>query len=152
MAGCINDFVCSNSSFQERMHSEEKQYPCIEEPIGYLRTQLSILLPSFLSIITCLKPYITILQQTTFLGSRALAGSLVRTGLLAVIDKNGQTLSQILMDNGANGEADVEKLSIAPQQMKAYIEIHSEQGPKLMQMGSPLAVVSGIAGQTFLQV
>lgn len=37
-------------------------------------------------------------------------------------------------------------------QVRHYVEFHIEQGPQLEAAGLPLGVVSGIAGQTWLNV
>ncbi len=37
-------------------------------------------------------------------------------------------------------------------QVKAYVEVHLEQGPVLEAAGKPLGVVTAIAGQTRLSV
>lgn len=57
----------------------------------------------------------------------------------------------MLAENGFDHNA-ANDISVPPGKLKAYIEIHTEQGPKLRQIGSPLGVVTEIAGQTFLQV
>ena len=44
--------------------------------------------------------------QTTFLGSRAMAGSLLRSGMLQAADKDGRTLSDVLYMHGFDGSDD----------------------------------------------
>ncbi|GMH34468.1 hypothetical protein BSKO_02302 [Bryopsis sp. KO-2023] len=91
--------------------------------------------------------------QSTFLGSKALSGSLLQDKMLHVHDAEGLALIDVLKDNGMDEDLSLlEKLAVPKELFKAYVEIHSEQGPKLSIMGSPLGVVSGIAGQTRLQV
>ena len=48
--------------------------------------------------------------------------------------------------------ADVQSQAALPGSVRAYVEVHIEQGPVLEGMGLPLGVVSAIAGQTRLAV
>ena len=68
--------------------------------------------------------------QSTYLGSRALAGTLTPRDLAAVEEKG------ITRARRQRGE------------LLAYAEVHIEQGPVLEAGGLALGVVSGIAGQT----
>jgi hypothetical protein len=57
--------------------------------------------------------------QTTFLGSRAVAGSLVSHGLLASTDKDGRSLSDVLYMHGFDGsEAAVAAIAKRPEEVK----------------------------------
>jgi len=90
---------------------------------------------------------------STFLGSRAVAGTLVGSGLLEAADESGATLSQVLDAAGYNGSAAaVEALAYRPEAVGGYLEVHMEQGPVLGASGAPLGAVSAIAGQTRLRV
>jgi allantoate deiminase len=84
-----------------------------------------------------------------YLGSRALAGTLNAT-LLRTCDDDGVSISQALRDFG------VEPLEIphcaAAGNVVAYLEAHIEQGPLLELSGTPLGVVTAIAGQARLKV
>jgi allantoate deiminase len=91
--------------------------------------------------------------QSTFLGSRALAGTLVSAGLLQARDAGGATLSRALEDAGMDGsEAGVAAAALRPEQVDAYVEVHMEQGPVLEAAGRRLGGVSAIAGQARLAV
>ncbi len=68
--------------------------------------------------------------QTTYLGSRALAGTLTKKDLAAIAEKG------------------VERAKRRRGELLAYAEVHIEQGPVLEARGLALGVVSGIAGQT----
>ena len=68
--------------------------------------------------------------HSTYLGSRALAGTLTRQDLAAIEEKG------IARARRKRGE------------LLAYAEVHIEQGPVLEARGLALGVVSGIAGQT----
>ena len=72
--------------------------------------------------------------QTTYLGSRALAGTLTRADLARVEEKG------------------IEKARRKRGEFLAYAEVHIEQGPVLEQQKLSVGVVSGIAGQSRLRV
>jgi allantoate deiminase len=72
--------------------------------------------------------------QTTYLGSRAMAGTLTRRDLARIEEKGIQRARR------KRGE------------LLAYAEAHIEQGPVLEQRGLPVGVVSAIAGQSRLRV
>lgn len=109
--------------------------------------------------------------RSTFLGSRALAGTLVRYGQLDARDGGGVSLADVIAEGMMSGDGDDGK----SQQQQArrptrgeveravldaalaggaskYVEVHIEQGPVLESLGEPLGVVAGIAGQTWLAV
>lgn len=90
--------------------------------------------------------------QSTYLGSRALAGSLAASGALDARDGAGVTLREALAAEGAGDEAALRALGVAPSAARAYVEVHMEQGPVLEAANSRLAAVSGIAGQARLGV
>ena len=115
--------------------------------------------------------------QSTFLGSRAFAGTLTPE-MLATTDADGTTLgqaragslswwcrtrasphgvppSQALVENGAPSEEGLLQEAIRASKssgMRSYVEAHIEQGPILEGVNQPLAAVIAIAGQTFLTV
>jgi allantoate deiminase len=72
--------------------------------------------------------------QTTYLGSRALAGTLTRSDLARIREK------QIVKARRRTGE------------FLGYVEVHIEQGPVLEEHHLPVGVVSAIAGQSRLRV
>src|SRR6185369_14405497 len=72
--------------------------------------------------------------QTTYLGSRALAGTLAASDL-ARIEEMG-----------------IERARRKRGEFLAYAEVHIEQGPVLESRGLAVGVVSAIAGQTRLRV
>lgn len=107
--------------------------------------------------------------QSTFLGSRAFAGTLT-LDQLAVMDDEGTSLRQVrhclflslvrrltvpvwkaLIDNGAPSDETLLGASKS-QGARYYLEAHIEQGPVLEGANQPLAAVTAIAGQTFLTV
>jgi allantoate deiminase len=72
--------------------------------------------------------------QTTYLGSRALAGTLSRADL-ARIEERGLTRARRARD-----------------EFVAYLEVHIEQGPVLQDRGLPVGIVSAIAGADRVRV
>jgi allantoate deiminase len=78
--------------------------------------------------------------QSTYLGSRALAGRLTKADL-SLRDSNGI----MLRDSGIGNVATARRLSRAT---LGYVEVHIEQGPVLEARNLALGVVGGIAGQT----
>ncbi|GAU43176.1 hypothetical protein TSUD_301420, partial [Trifolium subterraneum] len=90
--------------------------------------------------------------QTTFLGSGAIAGILSAT-TLEIPDKKNVTIKDVLKENSIEAtEESLLKLKYDPKSVWGYVELHIEQGPVLEQVGFPLGVVKGIAGQTRLKV
>lgn len=101
--------------------------------------------------------------KSTFLGSRALAGTLLDPNaqdifnVLNARDADGITLEEALLAGSKRLNLDTETLYCnlkhasmsykANHTMKAYVEVHLEQGPVLESKGQPLGVVSHIAGQ-----
>ncbi len=72
--------------------------------------------------------------QTTYLGSRALAGTLTKRDL-ALVEEKG-----------------IEGAKRDRRELLGYVEVHIEQGPVLEAEKLALAVVTGIAGQSRLRV
>ncbi|KAG5011882.1 hypothetical protein AAZX31_09G049800 [Glycine max] len=90
--------------------------------------------------------------QTTFLGSGAIAGILPGT-TLEISDKREVMIKDFLKENSIDiTEESLLKLKYDPKSVWGYVEVHIEQGPVLEQVGFPLGVVKGIAGQTRLKV
>ena len=88
--------------------------------------------------------------QSTFLGSRALAGAL-EASMLELVDRDGLALGEALRAFGH----DPERLADAirpPGTLAAYLEVHIEQGPVLEHEGLGVGIVGAIAGATRLAV
>ncbi|KAG1667557.1 hypothetical protein FOA52_014637 [Chlamydomonas sp. UWO 241] len=94
--------------------------------------------------------------QSTFLGSRALAGTLSKYGMLKTKDEQGLSLASVLEQESKLGGLSVEDAvaaaAVPAHEIAEYVEVHMEQGPVLEARGLPLGVVSAIAGQTRLWV
>ena len=84
----------------------------------------------------------------TFLGSRAMAGTLTDEHL-NVEDNDGVTLLEALKPHS---HADVRLAALRSSDVSTYVEAHVEQGPVLERLNQPLAVVLGIAGQKRLSL
>lgn len=86
--------------------------------------------------------------KSTFLGSSALAGSF-DARLLDAVDEDGVTMRAALHDAGHDAGA-VAALARDPAAVAAYVEVHIEQGPVLLDADRPLGVVTSIAGSVRL--
>jgi beta-ureidopropionase / N-carbamoyl-L-amino-acid hydrolase len=79
------------------------------------------------------------------LGSRAASGKLTKAELEGIRDPNGALLTDAL--RAAGGDPDRFDLArIDPRSLAAYLEVHIEQGKRLISQGKPLAIVTAITG------
>ncbi len=88
--------------------------------------------------------------QSTYLGSRGLAGSF-ETSLLDRPDKDGVTLAEAMREFGL----DTTRISEAvrkPDELVCFLEVHIEQGPVLQNEGLAVGVVTAIAGANRMTV
>jgi allantoate deiminase len=76
-------------------------------------------------------------------GSAAAFGKLP-AGAAALKDKSGVSIAEALRALGESG--DPTKAARDPKGIRAYLELHIEQGPRLEKAGVPLGVVSDIVG------
>jgi allantoate deiminase len=81
--------------------------------------------------------------RSSFLGSRAFLGRLDADDL-ELRDAAGVTLAEAI--GGPLGPP------LCPPDVRAYLEVHIEQGPVLEAAGLPLGVVTAITGQSFVAV
>lgn len=83
------------------------------------------------------------------IGSRAIAGTLTENDL-EQRDENGMTIAEAMEESGLNPErvADAAK---DPASVKAYVELHIEQGRVLENRGLAAGTVSGIAGPLWMK-
>ena len=83
------------------------------------------------------------------LGSKAFCGKLSREQLDSLIDKNGVSLADALRQRNLSPE----KITDAryDKDIKAFLEIHIEQGKVLETTGQQLGIVAGIAAPTRLR-
>lgn len=81
------------------------------------------------------------------MGSSALFGRLSETDLQLKQRTTGETLAECMQKAGADIEAIcTQQVLFDRSRVKAYIELHIEQGPVMVARNLPLAVVSGIRG------
>ena len=84
--------------------------------------------------------------QSTYLGSRALAGTFNSEDLKRT-DTRGVTMAEAIRGFGGNPDAIITARMDASR-LIGYVETHIEQGPVLEQKKLAVGVVTGIAGQT----
>ena len=87
---------------------------------------------------------------TGYLGSSVPAGRF-DDAWLERVDADGTTLADAIRSWGGRPEAIAEGRR-SPEDLLGYGEVHIEQGPVLDDSGLPVAVVTGIAGQTRARV
>jgi allantoate deiminase len=83
---------------------------------------------------------------TTYLGSRALAGTFDNADLERT-DAEGVTMAQAISAFGGDPDR-IAKDRSSEGALLGYCEVHIEQGPVLEAQGLPVGVVSAIAGQS----
>jgi beta-ureidopropionase / N-carbamoyl-L-amino-acid hydrolase len=83
----------------------------------------------------------------SYLGSAGAFGLLDPQCIAVRRSDNGRTLEETLLERGFDPAAIREsRRLLEPAQVRAYLELHIEQGPRLMAEGLPAAVVTGIRG------
>jgi len=88
--------------------------------------------------------------QTTYLGSKALAGRIEARDLNRK-DTDGISLAEAMKNFGA-GPASLKSAHLNPKRLLGYVEAHIEQGPVLEQKNLAVGIVTGIAGQSRARV
>ena len=82
-----------------------------------------------------------------YLGSAGAFGLLDPNCLSIARSDNGRSLEATLIEQGFDPQAIRERRRLLdPMQIRAYLELHIEQGPTLVERGLPAAVVTGIRG------
>ena len=82
-----------------------------------------------------------------YIGSSALLGVLAEIDLENKHRSEDKSLGQALKQVGANVDAiRAKKPLLLPSEIKAYLELHIEQGPVMVARNWPVAVVTGIRG------
>lgn len=85
------------------------------------------------------------------LGSRALAGKLKYEDTLKLKNQKGEILNQVLQACDFNTD-DFSNLNRYPGTVKAYLELHIEQGAVLEELGVNLGIVSTICAPTDIHI
>jgi N-carbamoyl-L-amino-acid hydrolase len=84
--------------------------------------------------------------RSTFLGSNAVTGNF-DMALLDAVDADGTTMRDALAAAGHDTAA-IPAVARRRDDIAAYVEVHIEQGPVLLQRGLPVGVVTAIAGSS----
>jgi N-carbamoyl-L-amino-acid hydrolase len=85
--------------------------------------------------------------DVSYLGSAGAFGLLDPACLSVRRSDNGRTLEETLIARGFDPTAIAQRRRLLqPEQVRAYLELHIEQGPRLVAEGLPAAVVTGIRG------
>ena len=85
--------------------------------------------------------------DASYIGSAGAFGLLDPACLSIPRSDNGQSLEATLIERGFDPQAIRERRRLLdPSQVRAYLELHIEQGPTLTAKGLPAAVVTGIRG------
>jgi len=84
------------------------------------------------------------------LGSRLLGGALTATAAAGLRDADGRSLDEWRARAGLAGR--LEGVALAGGHYQAFVELHIEQGPRLERLGTPIGVVSAIAGPSSYRV
>ena len=88
--------------------------------------------------------------QSTYLGSRVLAGTLTDAELQRS-DEDGISLADAIRNFGGKPE-NLLNARCDPSRMLGYAEVHIEQGPVLEQKNLAVGVVTAIAGQSRIKI
>jgi len=82
-----------------------------------------------------------------YIGSAGALGLLDPASLSVRRSDDGRTLESALIERGFDPEAiRARRRLLDPSQIRAYLELHIEQGPTLVARGLPAAVVTGVRG------
>lgn len=83
------------------------------------------------------------------MGSRGIVGLLDEEDFKSLKDKDGINAVEAMREIGLDPSLPKKR---DPKTMKAYLELHIEQGPILEEKGIPIGVVEAIVGLTQLEV
>lgn len=85
--------------------------------------------------------------------SKAVVGTYEAEGLLQRADARGKTVEQALKEADPKGTfASFADSAIKPDEVEGYVEAHIEQYDKLERIGSPVGIVTAVAGTTVMHV
>jgi N-carbamoyl-L-amino-acid hydrolase len=85
--------------------------------------------------------------QVSYIGSRSALGTLPKGALESKRIDSGRTLFQHMASSGGD-PASIERgfRSIDPSSVRAFLEVHIEQAPSLIEARRPIAICTGIPG------
>ncbi len=85
--------------------------------------------------------------QVSYIGSRAALGTLPDGALDARRIDTGRTLAEHIAECGGDPVAlRAGRRHLDPTRLRAYLELHIEQAPSLIEAGKPVAICTGIPG------
>ena len=85
--------------------------------------------------------------QVSYIGSRSAFGVLPAGALDARRVDTGRTLAEHMAECGAHiGDVRAGKASLEARSIKAFVELHIEQAPQLVEAGIPVAIGTGVPG------
>ena len=85
--------------------------------------------------------------QVSYIGSRAALGTLPDSALNATRIDTGRTLADHMAECGGNPHAlHRGERCLDPARIRAYLELHIEQAPSLVEAGLPIAICTAIPG------
>ncbi|WP_080834724.1 M20 family metallo-hydrolase [Cohnella massiliensis] len=85
------------------------------------------------------------------IGSKAMAGLLDKSSLAVLKDRAGLTLAEAFSQCGLDFDG-IGRCARGKEEIKAFFELHIEQGPILENEGKPIGIVTGIAAPTRYEV
>jgi N-carbamoyl-L-amino-acid hydrolase len=89
----------------------------------------------------------TVWFPVSFCGARAALGTLPAAALETTRADTGRSLAAHMADCGADPAAIRDgRAHLDPKAIRAFVEVHIEQGPVLVDAGKPIALVPAIAG------
>ena len=88
--------------------------------------------------------------KAALLGSRAIVGTFDRS-VLNNVDEDGKTMREVMCEAGFDPD-DLSTAAVPRGQVAAFVEVHIEQGPVLLDEGLPLGIVTAISGATRFMV
>lgn len=85
--------------------------------------------------------------QVSYIGSRSALGTLPAGAIEASRIDTGRTLAEHLSECGGDPEAiRAGRHELDPSKVHAFVEVHIEQAPSLIELGCPIAICTGIPG------
>ena len=85
--------------------------------------------------------------EVSYIGSRSAFGVLPEGALQSKRVDTGRTLAQHMADCGADVEAvRARKPHLRAEDIRAFVEVHIEQAPQLIEAGLPVAIGTGVPG------
>jgi len=115
----------------EGLHEQKKRFPFAVEVVAFCDEE-------------------GVRYQSTYLGSRALAGTFT-VGDLNLLDSEGIRMADAILSAGGVPDM-ITSSALDPSQYLGYVEAHIEQGPVLENHNLAVGVVTGIVGQSRIRI